>query len=102
MSGFSRHVEARVQQDGGWLILADRDKSILCDPSSRSGPIADRTDRPGYCRRNPKLHCESDAKCLLCGRFAASANDLPRFREVYERFQALGLGVKAVVVAAQI
>ena len=22
----------------------------------------------GYCRRNPKLHCESDAKCLLCDR----------------------------------
>jgi site-specific recombinase XerD len=56
----------------------------------------------GYCRRNPKLHCESDVKCLLCDRFAASAADLPRFREMHERFQALGLQVKADVVAAQI
>ena len=56
----------------------------------------------GYCRRNPKLHCESDVKCLLCDRFVAAASDLPRFREMHERFQALGLGVKAEVVAAQI
>jgi hypothetical protein len=56
----------------------------------------------GYCRRNPKLHCESDVKCLLCDRFVASAGDLPRFREMHERFQALGLDVKAEVVAAQI
>jgi Phage integrase family len=27
----------------------------------------------GYCRRNPKLHCESDVKCLLCDRFALSS-----------------------------
>ena len=56
----------------------------------------------GYCRRNPKLHCESDVKCLLCDRFAASAADLPRFREMHERFQSLGLQVKADVVAGQI
>jgi integrase/recombinase XerC len=56
----------------------------------------------GYCRRNPKLHCESDVKCLLCDRFVASAEDMPRFREMHERFQALGLDVKAEVVAAQI
>jgi len=55
----------------------------------------------GYCRRNPKLHCESDVKCLLCDRFAASAADLPRFKEMHERFQSLGLQVKADVVAAQ-
>jgi site-specific recombinase XerD len=56
----------------------------------------------GYCRRNPKLHCESDVKCLLCDRFAASAEDLPRFREMHDRFQSLGLQIKADVVTAQI
>jgi len=56
----------------------------------------------GYCRRNPKLHCESDVKCLLCDRFAASAADLPRFRAMHERFVTLGLQVKADVVAAHI
>lgn len=56
----------------------------------------------GYCRRNPKLHCESDVKCLLCERFAVGKEDLPRLHQMYERFQKLGLKVKAEVVAAQI
>jgi integrase len=56
----------------------------------------------GYCRRNPKLHCESDVKCLLCERYAATAGDLPRLREMHERFVQLGLSVKAEVVAVQI
>jgi site-specific recombinase XerD len=56
----------------------------------------------GYCRRNPKLHCESDVKCLLCDRFAASAQDIPRLQEMHERFLKLGMQVKADVVAAQI
>ena len=56
----------------------------------------------GYCRRNPKLHCESDVKCLLCDRFAASPQDLPRLQEMHERFIKLGMQVKADVVAAQI
>lgn len=56
----------------------------------------------GYCRRNPKLHCESDVKCLLCERFAATPADLPRLREMHARFVQLGLQVKADVVAAQI
>jgi len=56
----------------------------------------------GYCRRNPKLHCESDVKCLLCERYAATAGDLPRLREMHDRFVQLGLSVKAEVVAAQI
>jgi len=55
----------------------------------------------GYCRRNPQLHCESDVKCLLCERFAATAADLPRLREMHERFVGLGLTLKAEVVAAQ-
>src|SRR3712207_971553 len=56
----------------------------------------------GFCRRNPKLHCESDVKCLLCERFRASPADLPRLREMRARFVQLGLQVKADVVAAQI
>ena len=56
----------------------------------------------GYCRRNPKLHCESDVKCLLCDRFAIGKEDLPRLQQMHERFLKLGLKVKADVVAAQI
>ena len=56
----------------------------------------------GYCRGNPKLHCESDVKCLLCDRFTASAQDLPRLQEMHERFLKLGMQVKADVVAAQL
>ncbi|MBV7333817.1 hypothetical protein KFU94_37415 [Chloroflexi bacterium TSY] len=56
----------------------------------------------GYCRRNPKLHCESDVKCLLCDRYCASAADLPRLEEMHERFVSLELEMKANVVAAQI
>jgi site-specific recombinase XerD len=56
----------------------------------------------GYCRRNAKLHCESDVKCLLCDRFAIGKEDLPRLQQMHERFMKLGLKVKADVVAAQI
>jgi site-specific recombinase XerD len=56
----------------------------------------------GYCRRNLKLHCESDVKCLLCDRFVASPADLPRLKEMRDRFQSLGMPLKADVVAAQI
>jgi site-specific recombinase XerD len=56
----------------------------------------------GYCRRNPKLHCESDVKCLLCDRFTASPQDIPRLQEMHERFITLGMQIKADVVAAQI
>jgi site-specific recombinase XerD len=56
----------------------------------------------GYCRRNPKLHCESDVKCLLCDRYCASNADLPRLEQMHERFVQLGLTMKADVVASQI
>jgi hypothetical protein len=56
----------------------------------------------GYCRRNPQLHCEGDIKCLLCDRFAATSEDLPRFAEMCERFQYLGMPAKAEIVADQI
>jgi hypothetical protein len=56
----------------------------------------------GFCRRNPKLHCESDVKCLLCDRFYVGKEDIPRLQQMYERFMSLGLKIKADVVAAQI
>ena len=56
----------------------------------------------GFCRRNPKLHCESDVKCLLCDRFAVGKEDLPRLKLMQDRFMKLGLQLKANVVAAQI
>ena len=56
----------------------------------------------GFCRRNPKLHCESDVKCLLCDRFAIGREDLPRLQQMHERFTHLGLKLKADVVVAQI
>lgn len=56
----------------------------------------------GYCRRNPQLHCEGDVKCLLCDRFAATPEDLPRFKEMCERFQHLGMQTKVEVVNDQI
>lgn len=56
----------------------------------------------GYCRRNVKLHCESDVKCLLCDRFAIGKEDLPRLQQMHDRFTKLGLTMKADVVAAQI
>jgi hypothetical protein len=55
----------------------------------------------GFCRRHPKLHCESDVKCLLCERYYAGPGDLPRLQEMYERFMRLGMTMKAEVVAAQ-
>jgi site-specific recombinase XerD len=56
----------------------------------------------GYCRRNLKLHCESDIKCLLCDRFCALPTELPRLLEMRQRFLDLGLQVKADVVASHI
>ena len=56
----------------------------------------------GYCRRNPKLHCESDVKCLLCERYGASPQDLPVLHQMKDRFERLNLPVKAMVVGAVI
>jgi len=56
----------------------------------------------GYCRRHPKLHCESDIKCLLCDRFCADPEDLSRLREMHQRYLDLDMKVKADVVLAQI
>ena len=54
----------------------------------------------GFCRRNPKLHCESDVKSLLCERFYGTAKEVPQLRQMHERFLLLSLKLKAYVVAA--
>ena len=55
----------------------------------------------GYCRRNHKLHCESDVKCLLCDRFQVSPDDLARLEEMYQRYLTLNMPLKANVVLSQ-
>jgi site-specific recombinase XerD len=56
----------------------------------------------GFCRRNPKLHCESDVKCFLCERFYLTPAHLLRLREMHERFLQLGLTLKATIIGAWI
>ena len=56
----------------------------------------------GYCRRNPKLHCESDVKCLLCERFQSSPADLARLQEMHQQYLKLEMPLKANVVLSQI
>ena len=56
----------------------------------------------GYCRRSSQLHCEGDVKCLLCDRFAATQEDIPRFKQMCDRFQQLGMQTKADIVGEQI
>jgi len=56
----------------------------------------------GYCRRNPKLHCESDVKCLLCERFQASRGDLSRLQEMHQQYLNLEMPLKADIVLSQI
>lgn len=55
----------------------------------------------GYCRRNHKLHCESDVKCLLCDRFQVSQDDLARLEEMYQRYLTLNMPLKANIVLLQ-
>lgn len=97
---FSSAVEQMHEGPISWVpsFFATEDYALFAE-----GDAASWIRLPyGYCRRNPKLHCESDVKCLLCDRFVASVADLPRFREIHDRFTVLGLPVKADVVAAQI
>ena len=62
--------------------------------------------RPILAHRNSaeplQTYGESDVKCFLCERFLGTTKDLPRLRQMHERFLSLGLKLKAEVVAAQI
>src|SRR5207237_7335762 len=97
---FSQAVEQMMEGMHSWVpnFFVQEEYTLFAEGDSVSWirlPL-------GFCRRNPKLHCESDVKCLLCDRFAIGKEDLPRLRQMHERFTNLGLQVKADVVAAQI
>ena len=97
---FSRAVEHMHEGSHSWVpnFFVQEEYTIFVERDAVSWirlPL-------GYCRRNPKLHCESDVKCLLCERFALGKEDLPRLQLMYERFMKFGLKMKADVVAAQI
>jgi len=56
----------------------------------------------GYCRRHPKMHCESDVKCLLCERYCAHSENLDCLEQMHERYQKLAMSVQAEVVNSHI
>jgi site-specific recombinase XerD len=56
----------------------------------------------GYCRRNSKIHCESDVKCLLCERYCAHSENLDCLEQMHERYQKLDMSVQAEVVYSHI
>ena len=97
---FNEAVEQMQTGPLGWIpsFFAPEDYTLLA-----KGDAVNWIRLPhGYCRRNPKLHCESDVKCLLCDRFCALTADLPRLQEMHQRFLSLGMPVKADVVASHI
>jgi hypothetical protein len=56
----------------------------------------------GYCRRHPKMHCESDVKCLLCDRYCAHSEDLASLERMHERYLELNMDVQADVVYSHV
>ncbi len=97
---FSEAIEHMQEGAMSWVpnFFAQEDYTLFAEGDSVSWiqlPV-------GFCRRNPKLHCESDVKCFLCERFCATPKDLPRLKLMYERFTKLGLKLKADIVFSQI
>jgi integrase/recombinase XerD len=64
--GFASAVGAMAEQRRGWIpnFFAAEELSHFAEGDTVSWIRLPH----GYCRRNPKLHCESDVKCLLCER----------------------------------
>jgi len=56
----------------------------------------------GYCRRHPKMHCESDVKCLLCDRYCAHSENLDCLQKMHDRYIELDMDVQADVVYSHI
>jgi len=56
----------------------------------------------GYCRRHPKMHCESDVKCLLCDRYCAHSENLECLEGMYKRYLELDMPIQADVVNSHI
>ena len=97
---FNRAVERMQTGSLDWVpsFFTSEDYTILTEAESLNWIRLPH----GYCRRHRRLHCESDVKCLLCDRFCALPGDLPRLREMRDRFIQLGMEVKADVVASHI
>lgn len=97
---FSEAVEQMMEGTHSWIpnFFVQEEYTLFAEGDSVSWIRLSL----GFCRRNAKLHCESDVKCLRCDRFAVGKEDLPRLQQMYDRFVKLGLKVKADVVAAQI
>jgi integrase/recombinase XerC len=56
----------------------------------------------GYCRRHPKMHCESDVKCLLCDRYCAHSENLECLQGMHQRYLELDMPIQADVVNSHI
>lgn len=56
----------------------------------------------GYCRRHPKMHCESDVKCLLCDRYCAHSENLECLEGMHKRYLELNMSVQADVVYSHV
>jgi len=56
----------------------------------------------GYCRRHPKMHCESDVKCLICNRYCAQSENLDCLQKMHDRYIELDMDVQADVVYSHI
>jgi integrase len=97
---FNKAVEQMQTGPLSWVpsFFAVEDYTVLCEADALNWIRLPH----GYCRRHPKLHCESDVKCLLCDRFCTFATDLPRLQEMHHRFLALDMRLKADVVASHI
>jgi len=97
---FSQAVERMEAGALSWVpnFFAPEDYTLFCDRDALNWIRLPH----GYCRRHPKLHCESDVKCLLCDRYCAFPTDLPRLQDMYHRFLALDMQLKANVVASHL
>ena len=97
---FNRAVERMHTGSLGWVpsFFTPEDYTVLIEADSLNWIRLPH----GYCRRHRRLHCESDVKCLLCDRFCALPGDLPRLREMRDRFLQLGMQVKADVLNSHI
>jgi integrase len=97
---FNKAVEQMETGPLSWVpsFFVPEDYTVLCEADALNWIRLPH----GYCRRHPKLHCESDVKCLLCDRFCTFATDLPRLQEMHHRFLTLDMRLKADVVASHI
>ncbi len=97
---FNTAVERMQTGPLSWVpsFLASEDYTLFCQEDAVNWIRLPH----GYCRRHPKLHCESDVKCLLCDRYCSSPADLPQLQEMHQQFLKFDMKVKADAVAIHI